>query len=206
MLAAEVVGGIALGVALPLTVLVMARLSKVDRSDALQPLGPVAVAILLYSLTSLTHANGYLAAFAAGSTIATLAPRIRGAFEEFGDLVAELLKLAALLVFGALLTPGLFTDLPLGSWAVAVLALVLVRPASLLLSLMRTRLDRREKAAIAWFGPKGFASVVYGLLVLGSGIPDSDVVSSWSLSASLSIVAHSSTDLPVAKLFASRTR
>jgi sodium/hydrogen antiporter len=25
-----------------------------------------------------------------------------------------------------------------------------------------------------WFGPKGFASVVYGLLVLNSGIPAAD--------------------------------
>ena len=29
-----------------------------------------------------------------------------------------------------------------------------------------------ELFAAAWFGPKGFASVVYGLLVLHSGIPN----------------------------------
>ena len=75
-LTAEIVGGIALGVALPLAVLAMARLPKLGASDVLQPLGPVAVAILLYSLTSLTRANSYLAAFAAGSTIATVAPDV----------------------------------------------------------------------------------------------------------------------------------
>jgi sodium/hydrogen antiporter len=201
-LTAEIVGGLALGVALPLVVLTIARLPKLGASDVLQPLGPVAVAILLYSLTSLTHANSYLAAFAAGSTIATVAPDVRRSFEEFGDLIAELLKLAALLVFGALLTPALFADLPLGSWAVAVLALVLVRPATLLLSLLRTGLDRREKAAVAWFGPKGFASVVYGRLVLGSGIAEADAVFRLvAVCIALSIVAQSSTDVPVAKLF-----
>ena len=52
-----------------------------------------------------------------------------------------------------------------------MLALILVRPVTLWLSLLGSRLPWREKAAVAWFGPKGFASVVYGLLVLESGIP-----------------------------------
>ena len=83
-----------------------------------------------------------------------------------------------------------------------VLALVLVRPASLLLSLLRTRIDRREMGGVAWFGPKGFASVVYGLLVLSSGIPEADAVFRLvAVCIALSIVAHSSTDVPVAKLF-----
>ena len=33
-------------------------------------------------------------------------------------------------------------------------------------------LTRGERLAGAWFGPKGFASVIYGLLALQSGIPD----------------------------------
>jgi sodium/hydrogen antiporter len=131
-----------------------------------------------------------------------VAPAARHAFEEFGDLVAELLKLAALLVFGALLTPDLFTGLPAGSWVVAVLAIILVRPATLLLSLVGAGLDRREKVAAAWFGPKGFASVVYGLLVLRSGIPEAPAVFELvAVCIALSIAAHSSTDVPIARLF-----
>jgi hypothetical protein len=47
-----------------------------------------------------------------------------------------------------------------------VLAIVLIWPASLLVSPIGTRFDRREKLTAAWFGPEGCASVVYGLLVL----------------------------------------
>lgn len=47
-----------------------------------------------------------------------------------------------------------------------MLALLLVRPVSMLVSLAASRLPRRERLVAAWFGPKGFASVVYGLLVL----------------------------------------
>ena len=78
---------------------------------------------------------------------------------------------AALLVFGALLTPQLFGDLSFGGYVAVVLAIVLIRPASLLLSLLGTRFTRQEKLVAAWFRPKGFASVVYGLLVPQAGIP-----------------------------------
>ena len=53
-----------------------------------------------------------------------------------------------------------------------------------------------------WFGPKGFASVVYGLLVLESGIAAADKIFHLvALTIVLSILAHSSTDVVVARQF-----
>ncbi len=53
-----------------------------------------------------------------------------------------------------------------------------------------------------WFGPKGFASVVYGILVLESGIEHSDELFHLvALVIVLSILAHSSTDVVVARQF-----
>lgn len=150
----------------------------------------------------LTHANPYLAAFSAGAVLAAVAPESHKVFEPLGEALAELAKFAALLVFGALLTPQLFGDLSWGGYAAAVLAIVLIRPGSLLLSLWGTRIDRREKLVAAWFGPKGFASVVYGLLVLQAGIPQGQ--QAYTLIAvciAFSIIAHSSTDVPIARLF-----
>ena len=198
----ELVAGLALGVALPLVAYLLLKLPLLGSEPRLQPLGPFAVAVILYALCHLTNANPYLAAFAAGSTIATLAPQARDAFDDFGELLSELSKFAAVLVFGALLTPELFGETTAGAYIVAVLALVLVRPVTLWLSLLGSRLPWREKAAVAWFGPKGFASVVYGLLVLESGIPQAtpafDLI---AVCIAISIVAHSSTDVPVARLF-----
>ena len=198
----ELAAGVALGIAMPLVFHLLTRLPGVGSEARLAPLGPASVAVILYATCHLTHANGYLAAFAAGSTLATISPSAHQTFEDFGDLIAELLKLAALLVFGALLTPQLLHRLPIGAWAVAVLALVLVRPVALVLSLWRAHLSRRETAAVAWFGPKGFASVVYGLLALDAGLdvsqPVFDLV---AVCIALSIAVHSSTDVPVARMF-----
>lgn len=200
--ALELVLGIALGVVLPLVVTVSLRLPSLGAEPKLQPLGPLAIAIVLYGLCELTHANSYLAAFAAGITLATTAPRASRAFDEFGELVSELTKFAAVLVFGALLTPAFFGNLSLGEWLVALVSLLLVRPASVLLSLWRVDLSRRERYAAAWFGPKGFASVVYGLLVVQSGIPAAGTVFELvALAIAVSIVAHSMSDVPVARAF-----
>jgi NhaP-type Na+/H+ or K+/H+ antiporter len=149
----------------------------------------------------LTHANPYLAAFAAGSTLATLDHVAAKHFEPFGELLSELTKFAALLVFGALITPERLSHLGWREWLLAVVAIVVVRPAALLLSLWRTQLPRRERVTAAWFGPKGFASVVYGLLALQSGIADRELVFDLvAVTIALSIVLHSSTDVPVARM------
>ncbi len=198
----ELLAGLAVGVALPVITHLILQIPGLGAEPKLQPLGPLAVGILLYAVCHLTGANPYLAAFAGGAAVSRLNPAAQESFSHLGEQLAELAKFAALLVFGALLTPMLLSSIGLGGWVVAVLSLAIVRPASLVLSLARSSLDRKELYAAAWFGPKGFASVVYGLLVLHSGIPQA--AQAYELIAvciGLSIVAHSSTDVPVARLF-----
>lgn len=53
-----------------------------------------------------------------------------------------------------------------------------------------------------WFGPKGFASVVYGLIILESGIPLADQIYHLvALVIVLSILSQSSTDVVIARRF-----
>jgi sodium/hydrogen antiporter len=120
----------------------------------------MAIAIAVYAGCHLTHANSYLASFAAGSTLATLDHVAAERFEPFGELLAELTKFAALLVFGALITPDRLSHLRWPEWLFAVVVIVVVRLAAMLLSLWRTVQPRSERLTAAWFGPKGFASVV----------------------------------------------
>ncbi|WP_327410955.1 cation:proton antiporter [Streptomyces sp. NBC_01281] len=198
----ELLVGLALGVVLPLLVGQLVRFRLLGAEPKLQPLLPLATGIILYAACHLTHANPYLAAFSAGAVLAHLSPEARASFEPLGEALAELAKFAALLVFGALLTPALFGDLSWGGYAAVIVAIVLIRPASLLLSLIGTRIPRKEKLVAAWFGPKGFASVVYGLLVLQSGIPQAEKAFTLiAVCIAFSIIAHSSTDVPIARAF-----
>ncbi|MFE9649130.1 cation:proton antiporter [Streptomyces sp. NPDC006365] len=201
-IAVELLLGLVFGVALPLLVNWLVRFRLLGAEPKLQPLLPLATGIILYGACHLTHANPYLAAFSAGAVLAHVSPEAKESFEPLGEALAELAKFAALLVFGALLTPQLFGDLSFGGYVTVVLAIVLIRPASLLLSLIGTSISRKERLVAAWFGPKGFASVVYGLLVLQSGIPQAEEAFTLiAVCIAFSIIAHSSTDVPIARAF-----
>lgn len=198
----ELAGGLALGVVLPILVNLLVRVPVLGAEAKLQPLLPLATGVILYAVCHLTGANPYLAAFSAGAVLASVSPESKHAFEPLGEALAELSKFAALLVFGALLTPQLFGDLSIGGYVAVGLAILLIRPASLLISLIRSRIDRREQLVAAWFGPKGFASVVYGLLVLQAGIPQGrQAYTLIAVCIAVSIAVHSSSDVPVARLF-----
>jgi NhaP-type Na+/H+ or K+/H+ antiporter len=194
--------GVAIGVAVPVGAILLERTRFFAASTAYEPLNALAIGLLVLALAEATHANLFLAAFAAGITVATFGPRQRAAFERFGEHIAELLKLAALLVFGALVSPGFLAEISWTGWVFAFVAIFVARPVALWVSFLRSRLDLREQAAAMWFGPKGFASVVYGLIVLESGIAAADEIFHLvALTIVISIVLHSSTDVVVARAF-----
>ncbi|MEV1155974.1 cation:proton antiporter [Micromonospora chokoriensis] len=201
-IASELAVGLLIGVLVPLLAIALERTRWLAASAAYAPLNGVAIGLLVLALGKITHGNLFLAAFAAGITVATFGPRERAAFEHFGENIAELLKLAALLVFGALISVRFLGEISWAGWAFAVLAIFVARPVALWISFLRSGLGAREQAAAMWFGPKGFASVVYGLLVLESGIAAGDEVFHLvALTIVISILLHSSTDVVIARAF-----
>ena len=67
---------------------------------------------------------------------------------------------------------------------------------------MGTPLDRRERLVVGWFGPKGFASVVFALLILQANVPSArHLFSLAALVIAGSIVLHSSKDSLIARTF-----
>ncbi len=199
-LVANLTSGIALGVAVPWVFVALERSRLFSASAQYEPLGPFAVGLGLLALCEVTGANAFLAAFVGGITVASVSPQARDAFHRFGELVTELLKLAALLAFGALVTPVLVGKVGVAGWLFAVAAIVVARPVALVISLQRSTLGWREQAAAAWFGPKGFASVVYGLIVLESTNGNAHRIFVLTvITVAISIVAHSSTDVVMAR-------
>ncbi|MCA2229234.1 cation:proton antiporter [Nonomuraea aurantiaca] len=194
--------GVVIGVAVPWLAITLERTRWFSASTAYEPLNALAIGLLVLALGKATHGNLFLAAFSAGITVATFGERQRASFEHFGELLAELFKLAALLVFGALISLPLLGSVGWAGWLFALLALVLARPLAIWISFLGSGLTVREQAAVAWFGPKGFASVVYALIVLASGIAASQQVFQLvAVTIVASILLHSSTDIVVARWF-----
>ncbi len=196
----ELAAGVVLGVVLPLAVQALLRIPGVGVVEHLQPLGPLGLAVLLFAVCDVVHANQFLAAFIAGSTIATIAPEASESFRHTGELVSEIVKGGALLAFATLFDRVVLDDAGVGGWVLALGVVLVSRPVPTMLCLLGSGLPARERIAVAWFGPKGFASVAYGLIIAFSGMPDADhVLSLTAVVVLVSVVAHSSTDVTVAR-------
>jgi sodium/hydrogen antiporter len=149
--------------------------------------------------------NGFIAVFVGAITLGILRPDLRVNFEKRADDIVEIVKLAIFVVFGSLLTlDGLFGD---GWAAVALVAvtLLLARPVAIWISLAGTQLDAATKGFMAWFGPKGVATMTFSLLVLGEGVPGAErIFNLTALCVFASVLVHGLTDTPGSEWLARR--
>ena len=200
-------GGVIIGAVVPLIAIRLEGERFFGSAPLYEPLLAMSIGLLVLSITSLTGANMFLGAFTAGMVLANDSPRIRSRFHELGEALTELLKLGAILLFGALISVEFLRDISLAGYVFAALTLVLVRPAALGIALFGGRLPFGEWAAAAWFGPKGFASVVFALLVVVKNTPDASLLFHLAaLVVALSIIVHSTTDVLVARRLREKIR
>jgi sodium/hydrogen antiporter len=166
------------------------------------------VAFVAYGATVAPPAgNGVIAVFVCAIVLGIRRPDLRHYFEQRADDIIEIVKLGVFVVFGSLLTlNGLFAE---GAAAVGivVVTLLVARPVAVWVALAGTRLDTATKAFMAWFGPRGVATMTYSLLVLASGIEVGDeLFGVAALVVVCSILAHGLTDTPGSEWLARRSR
>jgi sodium/hydrogen antiporter len=163
------------------------------------------VAFLTYGVATLPpHGNGVIAVFVCAMVLGIRRPDIRRYLARSDDIL-EIVKLGVFVVFGSLLTlDGLFAD----GWAavgVVVVTLLVARTVAVWIALAGTGIDRAEKGFMAWFGPKGVATMTFSLLVLSAGIPQGERIFNLAALAVLcSIVVHGVSDTPGAEWLARR--
>jgi sodium/hydrogen antiporter len=149
--------------------------------------------------------NGFIAVFVCAIILGIRRPDLGHYFKERAEDIVEIIKLGIFVVFGSLLTlNGLFGD---GWVAVAMVAftLLLARPIAIWISLVGTGLDTATKGFMAWFGPKGVATMTFSLLVLGQAIEEGERIFNFAaLVVFCSILAHGLTDTPGAEWLATR--
>ena len=165
------------------------------------------VAFAAYGLAVLPpEGNGLIAVFVGAIALGIWRPDIRECFQARSEDIIEVVKLGVFLVFGAILTlDGLFQD----GWAavaVAAFTLLVARPVAVFTALMGSRqADTLDKAFIAWFGPKGVATMTFALFVLGSGVAEGERIANLAaLVVFVSIIVHGLSDHPGSEFIARR--
>ena len=165
------------------------------------------VAFVAYGLAVLPpEGNGFISVFVAAIALGIMRPDIRECFETRSEDLIEVVKLGVFLVFGAIFTLDmLFHD----GWvapAIAAFTLLVARPVSIFIALVGSRqVNTAEKAFMAWFGPKGVATMTFALFVLGSGAGQAEAVAAIAaLTVLVSIIVHGVSDQPGAEWIARR--
>jgi sodium/hydrogen antiporter len=148
-----------------------------------------------FGLADVTFGNGLIAAFVAGIVMGAAEHEIPDAFSDFAENVSAIFQVITFFVFGALIVAtGYHDDL----WRLVVfipLALLVARPAAIMLAFVRSHLPEPQKLFVAWFGPKGVASMLFALFVLKSDVGASQTIFNVAAFTILcSIVAHGLTD------------
>ncbi|CAM5659665.1 sodium:proton antiporter [Streptomyces purpurascens] len=116
--------------------------------------------------------------------------------------LADLLASLSFLVFGAVLLGPTLDDLDWRIVVYAVLSLTVVRMLPVALSLAGTGLALPTVAYIGWFGPRGLASVVFGLLLVEEHVPGLQLLGRViAVTVALSILLHGMSAVVLAKRY-----
>ena len=128
-------------------------------------LGVLTLPLLAYAVAVLAGGNGFVAAFVAGVFFEPEARRLPEDALHLVEDVGALFSIAMWFIFGAIvnetITGGFIT------WQIVVyvvLVLTVARMLPVAVSLVGTDVSARDRLFLGWVGPRGVASLVFGLL------------------------------------------
>ncbi len=171
-------------------------------AEAGDPILAIAATFGVYGLAEVVGGYGFLAVFVCGVALRSLERdhSFHASLHEFVGQLEHMLTWALLLLIGAALSQGLLRSLTWGGVLVAVMLVLVIRPALAWLSLHGTVLGPRERIATAFFGVRGIGSFYYLAYATGAAsFAQDDVDMLWSTAAFtvlLSVVLHGVTATP----------
>jgi len=175
-------------------------------TGSFQRLALLALAFIAWALADQIGGNGFIAAFVGGLAVAPTVERVGEQLVRFTEAEGQLLNLSVFLIFGVLAVGIVETS----TWQVALyalLSLTVIRMLPVAASLLGTHLSGVSVLFAGWFGPRGLASIVLGLIVVaeapqlaGAGQIEAVVAST----VLLSVLLHGVTAAPLSATYARR--
>ncbi len=171
-----------------------------------QQLGVLALPLLSLLGSEAVGASMFIAAFVAGLAVQV---GFKGAAHhsvEFTEEWGQLFNLSVFFLFGQLLVRA-WPEIHWQHALYAILSLTVVRMLPVAVALMGTRLCRATVLFMGWFGPRGLASIVLGLVYLeqqSRHAGESTIQHAVMMTVLVSIFAHGLTALPGIEIYARR--
>lgn len=179
---------------------------KHSTTEIFLQLGLVTLPLLCMLASVPLGASMFIAAFVAGLAVQVGFKDARHHSLDFAEGWGQLFNLAVFFLFGGLVVRR-FGDFAPTFWLYAFLSLTVVRMLPVYLALLGTGMNRSTIIFMGWFGPRGLASIVLGLVYLGmeAHLPEESTITlAVMITVALSIFAHGLTALPGINLYASQ--
>ncbi len=175
-------------------------------AEAYQKLVALGLALLAFAVAELIGGNGFIAAFVAGITVGNLFRDVCGRLHEYVETEGQLLTLLTFGLYGAIMLLPALAYFKLNTILYAILSLTLVRMIPVAISLWGLRLQKDTLLFLGWFGPRGIASILYGLIILDelSLAGRHQIFAIMSITVLGSVFAHGMTALPAVNVYGSR--
>jgi sodium/hydrogen antiporter len=163
----------------------------------------VGTAALAYGLAAPIGGSGFIAAFVGGFVFGLVRRSSGGEVTYFLDEAGELLNGVTFIVFGAVILGAALLDVTWEAAVYAVLSLTVIRMLPVALSLIGTGARRPTVAYTGWFGPRGLASIVFGvILVEDADLPHTEpILLAIALTIGLSVFAHGLSAQPLTERY-----
>ena len=176
-------------------------------AESFQQIGVVALPLLCLLASEMVEASMFIAAFVAGLAVQFGFKEAGKHSVEFAEEWGQLLNLAVFFLFGMAGVRD-WPQFSVASWIYALLSLTLVRMLPVAIALIGTRLSAATVVFMGWFGPRGLASIVLGLVYLEQEMHlpgESTIRFAVEATVLLSIFAHGLSAMPGIGLYARKT-
>lgn len=164
----------------------------------------VSLPLLCLVISDMVGASMFIAAFVAGLTVQVGFKDAGRDSVEFTEEWGQLFNLAVFFLFGVLILKD-WPQYTLPVFLYAVLSLTVVRMVPVAIALIGTGLSPASVVFMGWFGPRGLASIVLGLVYLEEGMylpGESTTRLAVIVTVALSIFAHGFSAVPGINLYA----
>jgi NhaP-type Na+/H+ or K+/H+ antiporter len=154
-------------------------------------LGVLLLAVLSFAVVDRLSGSGFFAAFVAGIAMGAVAPKMAARRETTAGSIGKLLVLLVFALFGAGAVWSAFEGLSVQIVLYAALSLTLVRMLPVVIALIGSGLSRATHLYLGWFGPRGTASIIFGLVVIEEKLAATSlIVHVVALTVIASIILH----------------
>jgi len=165
----------------------------------------VALAMLCYAGAQAAGGSGFIACFVGGLIVSWLAPRRKHELLKGAESIGDTLAMLTWVAFGALAFGRITKEIDVHVITYAVLSLTVARMLPVFLCLTGTGMGVADKLFVGWFGPRGLASIVFGVLVADELLPGTNTIEAVVMcTVMLSVIAHGMTATPLSAALGAR--